>query len=677
MKLSSIVTRIYISFFILIAIMMASSWYAIQSTSKMTDRIESITHESTPLMMHTSALTIAFIDINRSLTRYLAAMYIDELEPLAADIEEKNAHYHTEEQWISQHLEFNTNTQETLAIIKSGSAEVLKQIANVTDLYEQFLDLKDQDDFQQSKFQPIVNQLTSDLVSGLSNASSSNERAAIQGLLSQLSVLSVDANKAFSMQDIVELNASKRSFSSRQERFLQAVDVLRTASPTLSRSTEQAMKLFSNQLFSKSGAMSLHIRAYDLFDQLSTQRAHLATLIDAHLTAIQQLSDYADSSTKVVETEAIDSAHHVVSVLIGVLAFSILIALVIAIRLATSVRRPSKQVQNALEHLAQKDLSAKVECQSRNEFGSIANKVNLVLEHLSEVIFQLRSSADQLNQASIENQQTSDQLTEDIARQTMQTTQVATAMKQIECAVREIAQSANDTLSTVTEAVDLSSQGQSAINANANLLGTLSTRLSESTATIEELEQEVASIETILEVISGISEQTNLLALNAAIEAARAGEQGRGFSVVADEVRVLAAKTTNSTFEIKQKIEQLQTSTEFAVSQINLCAHDMNQCITQAGSVEQNLKGIHLLLNDIENRSTNIASATTEHQSVASEVTNSVNDIFKLSESSAEKFKSLTQHGLNLEQMAEKQLALTANFKLPLDKELVPLPESK
>ncbi|GAL35174.1 hypothetical protein JCM19240_3544 [Vibrio maritimus] len=260
MKLSSIVTRIYISFFVLIAIMMTSSWYAIQSTSKMTDRIESITHESTPLMMHTSALTIAFLDINRSLTRYLAAMYIDELEPLATDIKEKNAHYHTEEQWISQHLEFNTSTQETLSIIKSGSTEVLIQIANVTELYEQFLDLKDQDDFQQSKFQPIVNQLTSDLVSGLSNASNSNERAAIQGLLSQLSVLSVDANKAFSMQDIVELNASKRSFSSRQERFQQAVDALRTASPTLSRSTEQATKLFSTQLFSKSGAMSLHIR---------------------------------------------------------------------------------------------------------------------------------------------------------------------------------------------------------------------------------------------------------------------------------------------------------------------------------------------------------------------------------------------------------------------------------
>ncbi|WP_162674643.1 methyl-accepting chemotaxis protein [Vibrio variabilis] len=400
--------------------------------------------------------------------------------------------------------------------------------------------------------------------------------------------------------------------------------------------------------------MSIHIETYDLFDQLSVQRTHLVSLVDAHLAAIQQLSDYADFSTKTVEAEAINSAHHMVSALGGLLVASILLTAVIANRLATSVQKPSKQVQAALDQLAQKDLTEKVSYQSHNEFGNIANKVNLVLEHLSDVIFELRHSANQLNQASADNQQTSEQLSADITRQTMQTTQVATAMKQIECAVREIAQSANDTLCTVTQAVALSSQGQSAISANATLLAMLSTRLAESTATIEVLEQEAISIETILEVISGISEQTNLLALNAAIEAARAGEHGRGFSVVADEVRVLAAKTTDSTFEIKQKIDQLQNSAGFAVSQINLCSDDMQQCITQADSVEQNIKGINLLLNDIENRSTSIASATIEHQSVASDVTNSVSDIFQLSQSSSDKFELLNQHGLTLEKMAEK-----------------------
>lgn len=73
-------------------------------------------------------------------------------------------------------------------------------------------------------------------------------------------------------------------------------------------------------------------------------------------------------------------------------------------------------------------------------------------------------------------------------------------------------------------------------------------------ARVANLSAEVCSLTPLIGVIASIAQQTQLLALNAGIEAARAGEAGRGFSVVAAEVRRLAARSTEAAAEISQKI---------------------------------------------------------------------------------------------------------------------------
>ena len=107
-------------------------------------------------------------------------------------------------------------------------------------------------------------------------------------------------------------------------------------------------------------------------------------------------------------------------------------------------------------------------------------------------------------------------------------------------------------------------------------------KMGQLTAATRNIDQSSAQIGTIIKTIEDIAFQTNILALNAAVEAARAGSAGKGFSVVADEVRNLAAKSAeaaqNTNVLISRSIQSAKTgteSTDMAVSAMQV----INDCI--------------------------------------------------------------------------------------------------
>lgn len=137
-------------------------------------------------------------------------------------------------------------------------------------------------------------------------------------------------------------------------------------------------------------------------------------------------------------------------------------------------------------------------------------------------------------------------------------------------------------------------------------------------ARIGSLSAEVCSLTPLIGVIASIAQQTQLLALNAGIEAARAGEAGRGFSVVAAEVRRLAARSTEAAAEISNKIGSTRSNVEAEVQRARASLKKLenqasiSRALAGLGAMQEEFSGnSELLLAVISEVETNYSTTVT------------------------------------------------------------------
>ncbi|WP_103277286.1 methyl-accepting chemotaxis protein, partial [Vibrio vulnificus] len=348
-----------------------------------------------------------------------------------------------------------------------------------------------------------------------------------------------------------------------------------------------------------------------------------------------------------------------------------LVAVVISVSFAywviqRFVMKPMRQIQVAMRDIAEGegDLSRRINISSRDELGELAHSFNQFTSRIHNTIGEVVAATQSVRSDMHLILQSTQQISQFSHGQQQESHTVAAAVNEMQATSQSVSDSAGEAAHSSSLASEQVEQAQRTVQQTVESIEHLSDEIESATQVIHRLDSQVSNIASVLDVIRGIADQTNLLALNAAIEAARAGEQGRGFAVVADEVRSLASRTSDSTGEIQAMIERLQQGAQEAVAVMSRSVSSREETLHRASNATDSLGQIGASIVHMNDMNSQIASAATQQSAVSADINLNVQNIADSSKQMVSMVAQVQQACEGLDEQCEQLDTLLGRFKI-------------
>ena len=270
------------------------------------------------------------------------------------------------------------------------------------------------------------------------------------------------------------------------------------------------------------------------------------------------------------------------------------------------------------------------------DFKVLSESLKSIRTHLTDVMRDISEIASQVNNGANQVSAGAQVLSQGTIQQKDSINGLVSNVTDITTQIQNSTVRCNDATDLVTRATGYAAEAdmkmEQLINATRNL------------------DQSSSQIGSIIKTIEDIAFQTNILALNAAVEAARAGTAGKGFSVVADEVRNLAAKSSeaagNTSTLIGRSLQDVKTGTE-----------STNLAISAMQVISDCIQSIKTLMDDI-------ALASVQQSEMIVSVENRIKEVSKVIEENSDAAEESAAISNGLSEQAQTLNRLISQFRI-------------
>jgi methyl-accepting chemotaxis protein len=346
--------------------------------------------------------------------------------------------------------------------------------------------------------------------------------------------------------------------------------------------------------------------------------------------SIRELTEFSRKAVNTQIIEAATSARNSIIITAVVIVLACVTLGFFALSITSTVIKPVEKIRDLLVRVARDyDFTLQANYRANDEIGvmvtafdSMVSSLRGSFQSIQSKIREVRSGMDALSTGAR-------QVADSSAQQSSSSSAMAASVEEMTVSINTVSDSADEARTLAHEAGEIANQGGAIIEQTVKEMVMIANAVRQASGAIESLGRESEQISSVVQVIKEVADQTNLLALNAAIEAARAGEQGRGFAVVADEVRKLAERTTQSTGDISSMIGKIQTSGKEAVS-------EMEQMVKQVESGQS-------LAQEAGERIRSILEGTAKVVQAVSEISNALKEQSSASHDIARHVESVAQ----------------------------------